>query len=148
MFIPGLPHFAKGLVIRGFGRGARELKCPTANFSFEVVQKLPNELESGVYFGYAQLEKGDIHEMVTSIGWNPFYQNSVKSMEIHILHEFEKDFYGEELKIIILGHIRPQRNFENLNELMDAINNDIIITRETLRREEVEKYKNHPFFRK
>lgn len=147
MFIPGLPHFAKGPVVRGFGRGARELGCPTANFPFEIVENLPNEFDSGVYFGYAQLEKGDIHEMVTSIGWNPFYQNCVKSMEIHILQEFEKDFYGKELKIVILGYIRPQRNFKDLNELMEAINNDIITTREILNNEKFEKYKNHPFFR-
>lgn len=29
------------------------------------------------------------------------------------MHRFSKDFYGEKLKIVILGQIRPMTTFEN-----------------------------------
>lgn len=142
----GLPHFAKGTVVKGFGRGSKELGCPTANFPLEVVNNLPKEIETGVYFGFAQVNNGDIHKMVMSIGWNPFYQNSTKSMETHILHEYKNDFYREQLKVIILGYLRPEKNFSSLNELIEAIKNDIAGAKKELDKEEYLKFKHDPFF--
>lgn len=142
----GLPHFTKGIVVKGFGRGSKELGCPTANFPVEVVNHLPPEIETGVYFGFAQVNNGDIHKMVMSIGWNPFYQNSMKSMETHILHTFENDFYDQELKVIILGYLRPEKNFTSLNELIVAIQNDITEATKELNKEMYDKYKSHMFF--
>lgn len=46
----------------------------------EVVKNLPEELETGIYFGWASVENGDVHKAVLSIGWNPFYHNKEKSM--------------------------------------------------------------------
>lgn len=142
----GLPHFAKGIVVKGFGRGSKELGCPTANFPVEVVNNLPAEVETGVYFGFAQVNKGEIHKMVMSIGWNPFYQNTTKSMETHILHEYENDFYGQELRVIILGYLRPEKNFTSLNELIAAIKNDILQAKNELEKAEYAQFKNHVFF--
>lgn len=34
--------------------------------------------------------------------------------EPHLLHEFEQDFYGEELRLVILAFIRPEANFTSL----------------------------------
>jgi hypothetical protein len=34
--------------------------------------------------------------------------------EVHILHQFEDDFYGETMRMLVLGHIRPERNFDSL----------------------------------
>ena len=31
--------------------------------------------------------------------------------EVHILHEFQTDFYGYELKALVLGYIRPELNY-------------------------------------
>jgi FAD synthase len=47
--------------------------------------------------------------------------------EPYLIHEFENDFYGENLKLIILGHIRDNKNFENLDSLIKEIKNDIQI---------------------
>lgn len=52
----------------------------SANFSLEVLQKLPVEIETGVYFGWAKVDNGDVHKAVLSIGWNPFYGNKEKSV--------------------------------------------------------------------
>lgn len=51
-----------------------------ANVPQDVVQKLPEELQTGVYFGWASVENCDVHKAVLSIGWNPFYDNKEKSM--------------------------------------------------------------------
>lgn len=109
-----LPYFTKGEVVQGFGRGSKQLGCPTANFPEEVVNKLPEDLEAGVYYGFAQVSGGDVHKMAMNIGWNPFYNNTKKSMEAHLLHKFDSDFYGEELRIVILGYLRGEKKFRDL----------------------------------
>jgi riboflavin kinase len=44
-----LPYFTEGLIVKGFGRGSKQLGFPTANFSEEVIAKLPSELVGGIY---------------------------------------------------------------------------------------------------
>jgi len=51
-----------------------------ANYSETVVESLPADLPTGIYYGWAQVNEGDIHKMVMSIGWNPYYKNEKKSM--------------------------------------------------------------------
>lgn len=143
----GLPHFAKGEVVKGFGRGSKELGIPTANFPKEVVDNLPEHLTTGVYYGFANVDKGEVHKMVMSIGWNPFYKNPTKSMETHVLHQFSEDFYGKELRVVILGYLRPERNFGSLDELITAIKNDIDRAKEETDRPELLKYKEDDFFK-
>ena len=63
-----LPFFARGEVIRGFGRGSKELGIPTANFPDEVVDALPKEIETGIFFGWAKVDSSSIYPMVVSIG--------------------------------------------------------------------------------
>ncbi|KAJ1505453.1 riboflavin kinase [Coelomomyces lativittatus] len=58
----------------------------------------------------------NVYPMVMSLGWNPFFKNQKRSAEVHIIHEFEDDFYGEELRVIILGYIREEKNYSTLVE--------------------------------
>ena len=51
-----------------------------ANFPESVVENLPEELSTGVYFGWGSVNDGPVSKMVMSIGWNPFYQNKTRSM--------------------------------------------------------------------
>ena len=51
-----------------------------ANFSDEVVANLPEELTSGVYYGFASVSGGAVYAMVMSVGWNPTYNNEKRSM--------------------------------------------------------------------
>jgi FAD synthase len=30
------------------------------------------------------------------------------------MHTFEQDFYGQELRVIVAGYIRPEQNYESL----------------------------------
>ncbi|OXB81713.1 UNVERIFIED_CONTAM: hypothetical protein H355_010274 [Colinus virginianus] len=120
-----LPYFCRGEVVKGFGRGSRELGVPTANFSEQVVERFPSDIPTGIYYGWACVGNGDVHKMVLSIGWNPFYKNIKKSVETHIINTFKEDFYGEILSIVIIGYIRSEKNFNSLETLISAIREDI-----------------------
>lgn len=77
--------------MKGFGRGSAELGIPTANIPIAGLSVGGNEgVESGVYYGWAGVavdESGKreggaygVWEVALSIGWNPFYKNSVRSV--------------------------------------------------------------------
>jgi FAD synthase len=74
------PYYASGTVVHGFGRGGKQLGIPTANFPNEVVDELPIEYDQGVYYGWAQVDNGDIYRMVMSIGNNPYFNNEKRTM--------------------------------------------------------------------
>ena len=44
------------------------------------MERLPPELESGIYYGWARVEAGPVYPMVMSIGWNPHFENKERSM--------------------------------------------------------------------
>ena len=74
------------------------------------------------------------YPMVMSIGWNPFYKNEVRSVEVHIIHKFHNDFYNAMLNLAILGFIRPERNYDSMQALIDDINFDIEVAQKSLLR--------------
>ncbi|KAJ7721150.1 riboflavin kinase [Mycena metata] len=102
--------------ISGFGRGSKELGIPNAN------------LPAGVYFGWTSLRLPpshpnhpethsgfSIYPMVMSIGNNPYYNNTVRSAEAHLLHDFGADFYGVEMRLLITGFIREEKTTPSLD---------------------------------
>lgn len=54
--------------------------CVAANFPTSVVEHLPADISTGIYYGWASVDNGPVHKMVMSIGWNPYYKNTMKSM--------------------------------------------------------------------
>lgn len=73
--------------------------------------------------------------MVMSIGYNPFYNNTVRSAEVHVLHKFGADFYGVEMRLLILGYIRDEQNYDGLEALIEDINTDCEVAKKSLERE-------------
>ena len=85
---------------------------------------------------WAQVEGDVVRKSVMSVGWNPFYKNEKRSavrlcihaceaffvgsflslQEVHIMHKFDSDFYGRQLRVLVLGYLRPERNFASLGE--------------------------------
>ena len=51
-----------------------------ANYPEEVVAKYSESLNTGIYCGWAKVDNGEVHKMVMSVGWNPYYNNDKKSM--------------------------------------------------------------------
>ena len=97
--------------------------------------------KSGVYFGYASLLLGDssspnfrVFPMVMSIGYNPFYKNTVRSAEVHVLHRFDADFYGSHMRLLLLGFVREELDYTSLEALVADINFDCEVARNSLAR--------------
>jgi len=51
-----------------------------ANYPEDVVNSLPDAIQTGIYYGWAMVDQGPVYKMVMSIGWNPVYQNEKRSM--------------------------------------------------------------------
>ncbi|KAH9928720.1 riboflavin kinase [Fomitopsis serialis] len=157
------PLQMEGKVISGFGRGSKELGIPTANLPIDYnLTPWIADIKSGVYFGWASLRLPPSHPnqpttssdttattttapeahsgfsvypMVMSIGYNKFYKNTMRSAEVHVLHEFGADFYGVEMRLLITGFIREEKDYANLEVLIEDIKLDCDVARKSLDRE-------------
>ncbi|CAN8098190.1 unnamed protein product [Discula destructiva] len=146
---PPFPLQMEGKVIKGFGRGSKELGIPTANLPVDAtVTPWIADAKSGVYFGWASLELPHDHPnaaaaaakfatfpMVMSIGYNPFYNNTVRSAEVHVLDRFGADFYGVEMRLLILGYIRDEQSYDGVEALIEDIKTDCEVAKTSLARE-------------
>jgi len=145
--LPIEPWFISGPVIKGFGRGSKVLGIPTANLPAENFSDVVSEHTSGVYFGWAGLSTRGVYKMVMSIGWNPYFDNTEKTVEPWLLHDFGEDFYGEELRLAIVGYIRPEANFPSLESLIERIHEDGRIAEKALELPMYAQYKDSPYLR-
>eukprot|EP00191_Tetraselmis_sp_GSL018_P007511 CAMPEP_0177620410 /NCGR_PEP_ID=MMETSP0419_2-20121207/26885_1 /TAXON_ID=582737 /ORGANISM="Tetraselmis sp., Strain GSL018" /LENGTH=482 /DNA_ID=CAMNT_0019119955 /DNA_START=56 /DNA_END=1505 /DNA_ORIENTATION=- len=138
----------KGPVVRGFGRGSATLGIPTANLPPESLMNELSGAVSGIYCGFASVgSSAEVHKMVMSIGWNPFFNNKDRTAEPWILHEFAEPFYGEELRLVVCGYIRPEANFTTLEALIARIHEDARITREALSVPELDELSKSEFLK-
>lgn len=154
------PLQMEGKVIEGYGRGSKDLGIPTANLPVDNNQTpWISGLDSGAYFGWVSLrlppkeasnqpatpEDADTppstssefstYPMVMSIGFNPYYGNMVRSAEVHVLHDFVgRDFYGVEMRLLIMGFIRLERTYPSKQDLIDDIRMDCDVARRSLKR--------------
>ncbi|UNI22581.1 Riboflavin kinase [Purpureocillium takamizusanense] len=76
-----------------------------------------------------------VFPMVMSIGYNPFYKNTVRSAEVHVLHRFAADFYDSHMRLLLLGFVREERDYASLEALVDDINLDCRVARASLDRD-------------
>ncbi|KAJ6709305.1 RIBOFLAVIN KINASE/FMN ADENYLYLTRANSFERASE [Salix koriyanagi] len=145
--LPIEPWHIGGPVVKGFGRGSKVLGIPTANLSTKGYSALLSEHPSGVYFGWAGLSSQGLYKMVMSIGWNPYFNNTEKTIEPWLLHEFDGDFYGEELRLVIVGYIRPEANFSSLESLIAKIHEDRRIAERALDIPMYSQYRDDPYLK-
>ena len=50
------------------------------------------------------------------------------------MHEFEDDFYGEEMRVVVVGYIRDELNYTTKEALVKDIRTDIDVARKSLNR--------------
>lgn len=170
---PPFPVCVEGKVIPGFGRGGKQLNCPTANLDLSSpgAAAAIDSIPFGVYYGWAALRlppthpdaqspsvkastaeaadpknpfadprypailgKWFVYPMVMSLGKNPFFQNETRSLEVHVLHSFTQDFYEEGLRVMIMGYIRAEKNYDSLEGLVQDIRTDCEVARRCLTR--------------
>ena len=144
----------RGPVVRGFGRGSKQLGIPTANLDAGALKKESDALAPGIYFGWASVgpqpvAKGTGGEaggentnapiaercpMVMSIGWNPFFDDAKKTIEPWLLDEtLPEEFYGAELRLTVCAYLRPEANFTTLENLVARIRRDAEVAEAALR---------------
>ncbi|SPO30938.1 related to FMN1 - Riboflavin kinase [Ustilago trichophora] len=90
-------------------------------------------------------EDSQVFPMVMSVGWNPFYKNTHKTAEVHILHDFASDFYGLEIRVVVLGYVRPEYNYDSMDALIEDIEMDKKVTINSLARPLYQDYSQDPF---
>lgn len=67
--------------------------------------------------------------------------------EIHVIKEFAHDFYGESLRAIFLGYIRPEYDYVSKEALIDDIKTDIRVANNSLDREGYKVFEKDAFWR-
>ena len=140
-------------VVRGFGRGSKELGIPTANISRDNLSCSCGDWENlptGIYWGFARIGEvteddsiedviGRVHTAAISIGYNPTYNNKEKTVEPHLIAPTNSpqrflsscnetqygDFYDQTIVLSVIGYLRPELPFEGIEKLTAAIKNDI-----------------------
>ncbi|BBM97400.1 riboflavin kinase / FMN hydrolase [Marchantia polymorpha subsp. ruderalis] len=130
--LPIDPWYMGGTVIKGYGRGSKVLGIPTANLPTAAFSSQLAEHVCGIYLGWAGLADRGVYKMVMSVGWNPYFDNAEKTVEPWLLHDFPEDFYGEELRLVVVGYIRPEANFPSLEALIERIHEDGRIAKRAL----------------
>src|SRR5882757_2406129 len=114
----GRYHFVRGPVIHGRERG-RTIGFPTANIESET-ECLPPD---GVYATRVVLSDG-AYGSITNIGMRPTFGETARSIEAHIFN-FDRDIYGEHVKLDLIERIRPERKFESAEALRNQIALDL-----------------------
>ncbi|MGH7961657.1 MAG: bifunctional riboflavin kinase/FAD synthetase [Candidatus Binatia bacterium] len=127
----GRLYTVSGWVEKGFQRG-RGLGFPTANLRPRADLLLPN----GVYAVIVQVG-GQQVAGVANVGVNPTFGGKRKTIEAH-LFDFSADLYGQRLRIGFVEHLREERKFPSVQDLVQQIQEDATRARALLIAREAE----------
>ena len=124
----GYSFFISGEVVYGQQIG-KSLGFPTANIEVKSSHKIIPKV--GIYSCYTTIE-GERYPGMMYIGPRPSIEDSNHvSIEVHIF-DFERDIYGQHVKVEFENHIREDVKFNNLDELSQQLKKDEITVREQL----------------
>jgi riboflavin kinase / FMN adenylyltransferase len=107
-----------GKVIHGEERG-RKIGFPTANIQIEPMRFIPRY---GVYLTKVAWE-GQQAIGLTNIGVRPTFNGKAPSVEVHLLN-WSGDLYDKELTLEFTDFIRPELQFNSVDELVAQIHKD------------------------
>jgi len=98
----------RGSVDEGYGRGGKKLGIPTANLPSSLFKNALEDVMTGVYFGWAALERNDsknnddnefqLYKAVVNVGFSPTFEgkeNKEKIIEAHLISEKGEEEKGE-----------------------------------------------------
>ena len=124
----GYNYTLSGEVIRGARRG-RTINFPTANIDYPKQKVTP---PNGIYAGWVHLGN-EKFMAATNIGFNPTFtpERQTPSLEAYLL-DFERDIYGQEVKLEFVFRIRDELKFYSVEALIGKIHEDVEKTRELL----------------
>ncbi|MDA0262358.1 MAG: bifunctional riboflavin kinase/FAD synthetase [Proteobacteria bacterium] len=120
----------EGHVQHGDARGAT-IGFPTANINLgEFVRPA-----LGVYAVRVGLEDGgktNWHDGVANLGRRPTFGGDDVILEVH-LFDFQRDLYGQRMRVAFVDHLRPEIKFDGIDALKDQISADCETARALLR---------------
>ena len=119
----GYDYFFSGTVVHGKKIG-RTIGFPTANFEIDETYKLIPA--NGIYVVYSYIDNQKVWGMM-SIGTNPTLGDNPQTIEVNYL-DFNKDLYGQNLTIYMAEKIRDEATFISLDELKNALHQDLLYT--------------------
>lgn len=114
-----------GIVVKGKGI-AKEKFFPTAN----IIDNKNIDIKNGSYISRT-LYNNKWYPSISFIGIPKSIETDHKFVETY-LFDFNKDIYGEKLKVEILKFIRENQKFNSFDELIKNINNDLDIAKKYL----------------
>ncbi|MEI8060020.1 MAG: bifunctional riboflavin kinase/FAD synthetase [Ferruginibacter sp.] len=115
----GYPFFFEGEVVHGDKIG-RTIGYPTANLKSTDDEKIV--LGDGIYAVYTEVD-GIRYKGMMSIGFRPTVNGKRRVVEVNIF-DFEKEIYGQLIRVIVIKHLRNEIRFGGLEELKMALHQD------------------------
>ncbi len=117
-----------GEVIHGAGRG-KKINFPTANIDYPDQKVIP---VNGIYACWGVLG-AERFMAATNVGFNPTFtpERKVASVEAYLL-DFDRDIYGEHLKLEFVARLRDELKFDSVEALVEQMHRDVKQTREIL----------------
>ncbi len=123
----GRPYSMRGIVVRGDGRG-RQLGFATANLVVSGEGKLIPP--AGIYAVSGVLRSGTFQGAL-HLGPRPTFKGSPPSVELHLL-DFDRDIYGEEVRVDFVEYLRPVLPFDGAEALVQQMIKDVEMARHVL----------------
>eukprot|EP00438_Fugacium_kawagutii_P022496 Skav233626 [mRNA] locus=scaffold492:22796:23584:+ [translate_table: standard] len=160
------PVRLRAKVVRGFGRGSKQLGFPTANLEIRwdadvsqlseeerTVRDFATSHRTGIYCAWGCVEgaggaEEQVHKVAMSMGWNPTFDDvKAKTIEPWILHHFTEDFYDSYLRLLVLAYVRPEVKFESTEHLKHEIAADGEFCRASLSSPDLAAFQQDPFLK-
>ncbi|NTW09389.1 MAG: bifunctional riboflavin kinase/FAD synthetase [Anaerolineaceae bacterium] len=124
----GRTYSLTGNVVVGDGRG-RQIGFPTANLSFWEEKLVPR---NGIYAGWAWVE-GRRYGTAINVGLRPTFGDDLLHPRVEpFILDFDRDIYGEEIRVEFVKFLRPEARYDSIDELIAQIFKDVENTREVL----------------
>jgi riboflavin kinase/FMN adenylyltransferase len=123
----GRPYGARGVVVRGDGRG-RQLGFPTANLAGIDADKLMPP--AGIYAVRVATRQG-MYDGALHLGPRPTFQGAPPTVEVHLL-EYEGNLYGEEIRVDFVERLREVLPFDSVETLICQMRADVERARSVL----------------
>ncbi|MBE5893574.1 MAG: bifunctional riboflavin kinase/FAD synthetase [Lachnospiraceae bacterium] len=116
----GTPFFFKGEVVHGNHIGTG-IGFPTVNLLPAEDKLLP---PNGVYYS-GTIVDGREYPSITNIGRKPTVGDKERMGVETYIYDFDRDIYGKEIEVRLLGFRRPERKFAGLEQLQAQLREDV-----------------------
>lgn len=116
----GYPYFIESQIVEGNHIG-RTMGIPTVNMEISNEKVIPPK---GVYVSQVKLED-KVYMGISNIGNKPTIGDDYPTSAETFIFDFNGDLYGKVVRVSFLYYVRPEKKFDNLDDLKNQIEEDI-----------------------